>query len=331
MQYLWPRVAGCVSDRQAPTSLGGTTIHHLHRPQGAHIRLQERIQQTLTKGDAAAGLHRPDHVEVLHVKGERNIVADTLSRTEVSAITTVDLQEIARHQPAELSLRTDMPSLKTVEVPLPFIHGNIWVDTSTGTQRPLVPQNLCRKVFLSLHSLSHPGARATSKMIRQRFVWPHMDKDIRAWCQECLSCQKGKVHRHTSTAPASFPLSSCHFQHIHMDLVGPLPASNGHTHILMIIDRFTSWPVAIPLTDTSTETVLRSLISGWVANLGVPETITTDRGSQFSSHLFHQAERLSHFLRTLSVSLDSYLHSCSLQTMWFPFKWCSFCGLCLCE
>ena len=238
--------------------------------------------------------------EVLHVKGERNIVADALSRTEVSAITTVDLQEIARHQTTELSLRTDMPSLKIVEVPLPFSHGNIWVDTSTGTQRPLVPKNLRRKVFLSLHSLSHPGARATSKMIRQRFVWPHMDKDIRAWCRECLSCQKSKVHRHTSTAPASFPLPRCRFQHIHMDLVGPLPSSNGHTHILTIIDRFTRWPVAIPLPDTSTETVLRSLISGWVASLGVPETITTDRGSQFSSHLFHQVSKLFgiHHIRT---------------------------------
>ena len=144
-------------------------------------------------------------------------MADALSRTEVSAITTVDLQEIARHQTTELSLRTDMSSLKIVEVPLPFSHGNILVDTSTGTQRPLVPKNLRHKVFLSLHSLSHPGARATSKMIRQRFVWPHMDKDIRAWCRECLSCQKSKVHRHTSIAPASFPLPRCRFQHIHTD------------------------------------------------------------------------------------------------------------------
>ena len=85
-----------------------------------------------------------------------------------------------------------------------------------------------------------------------------------------------------------------------MDLVGPLPSSNGHTHILTIIDRFTRWPVAIPLPDTSTETVLRSLISGWVASLGVPETITTDRGSQFSSHLFHQVSKLFgiHHIRT---------------------------------
>ena len=124
-----------------------------------------------------------------------------------------------------------------------------------------------------------------------------MDKDVRAWCRECLSCQKSKVHRHTSIAPASFPLPKCH---IHMDLVGPLPSSNRHTHILTVTARFTRWPVAIPLADTSTEKILKNLISGWVVNYRVPETITTDRGSQFSSHLFHQVSELlgSHHIRT---------------------------------
>ena len=111
---------------------------------------------------------------VNHIKGD--VVADALSRTDINAVTTVDLQEIAKHQAAETTPRTDMPSLEII-VPLPFSHGNILVDVSTGVHRPLVPENLRHKVFLSLHSLSYPGARATSKLVRQRFMWPHMDKE----------------------------------------------------------------------------------------------------------------------------------------------------------
>ena len=196
-----------------------------------------------------------------------------------------------------------------------YLSYGFWDAEASGTSE------LAYKVFLSLHSLSHPGARATSKMIRQWFVWPHIVKDIRAWCRECLSCLNSNVHQHTSTAPSSFPLPSCRFQHIHMDLVGPLPASNGHTHILTIIDQFIRWPVAIPLTDTSTETVLRTLTSGWIANLRMPETITTDRGSLFSSHLFHQVSKLLNSLsprskwndRTLPLATQGGTHRAQLH------------------
>ena len=161
---------------------------------------------------------------VNHIKGD--VVADALSRTDINAVTTVDLQEIAKHQAAETTPRTDMPSLEII-VPLPFSHGNILVDVSTGVHRPLVPENLRHKVFLSLHSPSHPGARATSKLVRQRFMWPHMDKEHGA--ENVSPVRKARFY-----SPSSFPLPKCRLQHIHMDLVGPLPSSNGHTHILTV-------------------------------------------------------------------------------------------------
>ena len=52
------------------------------------------------------------------------------------------------------------------------------------------------------------------------------------------------------------------------------------------MDRFTRWPEAIPITETSAETVAKTFIERWVANFGCPSVITTDRGSQFESVLF---------------------------------------------
>ena len=37
------------------------------------------------------------------------------------------------------------------------------------------------------------------------------------------------------------------FSHIHVDLVGPLPASKGFTYLFTIMDRTSRWPEAIPL------------------------------------------------------------------------------------
>lgn len=82
------------------------------------------------------------------------------------------------------------------------------------------------------------------------------------------------------------------FRHIHLDIVGPLPPSNTFTHILTCIDRFTRWPTAIPLRGTSSESVAKALVESWISIFGVPSTITTDRGSQFTSALFRELSQL---------------------------------------
>ena len=67
-----------------------------------------------------------------------------------------------------------------------------------------------------------------------------------------------------------------------------LPRSNGFKYLLTAVDRFTRWPIAIPLVDISAQSVCEAFTYGWIAHFGVPATITTDRGSQFSSATFQQ-------------------------------------------
>ena len=76
------------------------------------------------------------------------------------------------------------------------------------------------------------------------------------------------------------------FDHINIDIVGPLPSSQGYTHLLAIVHRFTRWPEAIPLKVTDTETCARALIFHWIARFGKPLDMTSDRGSQFMSNLW---------------------------------------------
>ncbi|CAH8832632.1 unnamed protein product [Trichobilharzia szidati] len=119
-----------------------------------------------------------------------------------------------------------------------------------------------------------------------------MNSDIRRWARECLQCQRSKVHRHTITTPKTFDLPDRRFQHVHIDIVGPLPTSRGYTHILTAIDRFTRWAIACPLNDISAENVALVFLDRWVSNYGVPTTITSDRGAQFQSTLFRELTRL---------------------------------------
>lgn len=162
----------------------------------------------------------------------------------------------------------------------------IFCDLSGEVLRPFVPASLRDRVFRLLHSSAHPGAKVTDRIIRKRYVWPNMHKDISRFCKNCLECQRSKVSRHVGLIPSQIVAPESRFLHVHMDIVGPLPVDSGFRYCLTIIDRFSRWPEAIPMQNIEASTVIRAFMDNWVSRFGSPETITTDQGSQFESSLF---------------------------------------------
>ena len=101
-----------------------------------------------------------------------------------------------------------------------------------------------------------------------------------------MPCQRAKVNRLTKPAPGRFEVPARCFDHIHVDLVGPLPPSHGYTYLLTVVDRFMRWPEAIPLTEMDMLSCARALVSRWITQFGVPSDITSDRGVQFTSQVW---------------------------------------------
>ncbi|CAH2226312.1 jg18630 [Pararge aegeria aegeria] len=168
--------------------------------------------------------------DIRHISGKDNVVADTLSRVEKldAPICLTDLansqnkdQELAQYLTGETFLRLKKINFPGSRVPL-------HCDVSTPTPRPFVTTEFRMQVFQSLHSLSHPGAAATAKLVAERFVWPGIRKDCRNWSQTCIACQRAKVSRHVSAPLHTFDLPRTRFQQVHIDLIGPLPVSHGY-------------------------------------------------------------------------------------------------------
>ena len=90
----------------------------------------------------------------------------------------VDLAAMAKDQhscPATQQLLSS-PSLDIPQVPVG--QQKLLCDMSSGRQGPLFPATWHRQVFNSLHSLAHPGIRASRRLISTRFVWKGLAADV---------------------------------------------------------------------------------------------------------------------------------------------------------
>ncbi|GFT23917.1 hypothetical protein TNCV_3207691 [Trichonephila clavipes] len=121
-----------------------------------------------------------------------------------------------------------------------------------------------------------------------------MLKDIAKWTRCCIPCQRSKVQRQHTVSPIQpFAPTVERFQHVHIDLVGPFPPSDGFTFLLTCIDRFTrSMPEVIPVSDIFADAVAKSFIANWISCFGVPAIITRDQGGQFQSRLFYGLKQM---------------------------------------
>ncbi|CAH8494473.1 unnamed protein product [Dicrocoelium dendriticum] len=164
--------------------------------------------------------------DIWHVSGVHNAVADALSCIQAisaAAGTAINLAAMATAplNDPELDLLRRSDSLDIRLVQLTSADGTILCDLSLGTPRPVVPREFRQTVIDALHGLSHPGVRASVKLVTARVVWRSVNWDVRTWAAACLPCQRAKVHKRTSSL-GTLPTPDARFHHVHVDLKTPV-------------------------------------------------------------------------------------------------------------
>ena len=223
-----------------------------------------------------------------YIKGPDNVVADTFSRYVAPLVHLgIDYAQIQNAQNNSLELENIQKKSNALNWQIyKFGDYTIVCDISTSRPRPYLPSILRRQIFDAVHSFSHPSANSTTRLITNKYVWEGMRKDIKKWVRECHKCQISKISTHVESGIQPYDNVPIRFANIHMDIIGPLPPSDGYKYILTIIDRASRWTEVFPLRTQSANSCLKYVLQ-WISRYGLPESIITDRGTNFTSDLWH--------------------------------------------
>ncbi|GFS28980.1 transposon Tf2-12 polyprotein [Trichonephila inaurata madagascariensis] len=171
-----------------------------------------------------------------------SLMVDASDNDELRLQTAIDYEGIAKEQEMDEKLKQILSphnsSLKLEKVLIFGSNFDICRDCSTKKKRPYIPEAFRRIEFNNINNLAHPGMRTTTKLLTSKFVWPSINKDVRTWARSCIKVQKSKVTRHVQS-----PFQQCHkvpnhFTEINLDIIGPLPSSEGFRFCLTVIDRY---------------------------------------------------------------------------------------------
>jgi hypothetical protein len=139
----------------------------------------------------------------------------------------------------------------------------------------------------------HMAFQTTRHRIRLSFWFPKMDELIRSYCSTCAVCQLRAPVKVSDRVPIT-PIprnDELPFTHLVMDCIGPILPDTDHTtpkpeynYALVIVDRFSRWPMAYPLRSLSAKAVCDALLQVFMT-FAVPKVISSDCGSNFTSQL----------------------------------------------
>ncbi|XP_053698983.1 uncharacterized protein K02A2.6-like [Sabethes cyaneus] len=152
----------------------------------------------------------------------------------------------------------------------------------------VVQPSLRQAVLKDLH-VAHIGIVKMKGLARSFVYWPRIDADIENTVKSCFECTR-QAH-----APPKF--SEHHWQYpkgpwerIHIDYAGPV----ANSMLLIVVDAYSKW-LEVKVTNSTTTAATISIMDELFSRNGVPVTVVSDNGPQFT------AEEFKVFLRNSGV------------------------------
>ena len=146
--------------------------------------------------------------------------------------------------------------------------------------RVVVPNDkvLRQKILAELHA-THPGIVKMKLLARSYVWWPQIDSELEQEVRTCSQCQENQRN------PVKVPIHPWEFpenpwERVHLDF-----ASIDGVEVLIAVDAYSKWIEAVVMKSTTAQATIK-VVRQMFARYGLPETIVTDNGPQFTCSEF---------------------------------------------
>ena len=156
---------------------------------------------------------------------------------------------------------------------------------------------LRRQVMGEAHSARysiHPGSTKMYHDLRCLYWWDSMKKDIAEFVAQCPNCQQVKIeHQKPGGLLQEIEIPTWKWEMINMDFITGLPRTQRkYDSIWVIVDRLTKSAHFLPVRTTySAEDYARLYVREIVRLHGVPTSIISDRGAQFTANFWRSFQK----------------------------------------
>ena len=177
--------------------------------------------------------------------------------------------------------------MKRLEVVTEILCGKCFDNTGKVVyQQAAVPKKWMKFIIWTLDDDIMQGHRVSKKIydLRQKNYCPNLADKVQSFINSCQICIRSKriakdhlrPPRQKIYDPRNGPRDLLEFS-----LVGQLLPSNGYTYILIVVDLFSKYILAILLGRPDAQSVVKGLMTIITRHAYVPKTILTDKGTAF--------------------------------------------------
>ncbi|XP_028813780.1 uncharacterized protein LOC114766768 isoform X2 [Denticeps clupeoides] len=262
---------------------------------GKPIKHEEEMKEL------AEALLQPEKVAVIKCKGhstgtdliaQGNRQADFIAKQTAGYLPSSIMVMDSHSQPPvdNTSLELTTATIKELQEKASPEEKTLWLARgATNTDlwrgpdgRPILPPGVRQTAMEEAHGVGHVGA---TQIMKNLSTWwhPQLHDMAQYLVKTCTECNLYGIKPTLKPLVGTFPIPLCPGKEIVIDYTDMVERVGRHRYLLVMVDAFSGWPEAWPVTREDSKTVVKCLINYYIPQHGFPETIRSDNGTHFKN------------------------------------------------